>query len=95
MIDSLRGLGELARGHGIRLVIAIIPDGDQFGDPPPSLVPQQKLLAICRDAGLECIDLHPAFAAAGGSDLFLDIMHPNAAGQKIIAQALADRLHPK
>jgi lysophospholipase L1-like esterase len=92
MADSLHGLGALAREHGLRLVIAIIPDGDQFGDPPPSLVPQQKVLAICRDAGLDCIDLYPAFAAAGGSDLYQDIMHPNAAGQKVIAHALADRL---
>jgi GDSL-like Lipase/Acylhydrolase family len=92
MVDSLHGLGAVAREHHLRLVIAIIPDGDQFGDPPPALVPQQKVLAICRDAGLDCIDLYPAFAAAGGSDLFLNIMHPNAAGQKIIARVLADHL---
>jgi len=94
MVDSLQGLGELARQDGLRLVIAIIPDGDQFGDSPSSLIPQQKVLAICRDAGLDCIDLYPAFAVAGGSDLYLDIMHPNARGQQVIAQILADHLHP-
>jgi lysophospholipase L1-like esterase len=94
MVDSLHALGAVAREHHLPLVIAIIPDGDQFGDPPPALVPQEKVLAICRDAGLDCIDLYPAFAAAGGSDLYLDIMHPNAAGQTIIARALADRLRP-
>jgi lysophospholipase L1-like esterase len=94
MVDSLRGLGAAAREHHLPLVIAIIPDGDQFGDPPPARVPQERVMAICREAGLDCIDLYPAFAAAGGSDLYLDIMHPNAAGQKIIARALADRLRP-
>ena len=94
MVDSLHELGVVARENHLRLVIAIIPDGDQFGDQASSLVPQQKLLAICRDAGLDCIDLHPAFAAAGGSSLYLDIMHPNAAGQKVIAQVLADHLRP-
>jgi lysophospholipase L1-like esterase len=92
MVDSLHELGTVAREHHLPLVIAIIPDGDQFGDPRPALVPQEKILAICRDAGLDCIDLYPAFAAGGGSDLFLDIMHPNAAGQTVIAKALADRL---
>jgi len=96
MVDSLRGLGVVARENHLPLVIAIIPDGDQFGDPPPALVPQQKVLEVCRDAGLDCIDLHPAFAAAGGSELYLNIMHPNAAGQRVIAHSLADRLlaHP-
>jgi len=94
MVDSLHELGVVARENHLRLVIAILPDGDQFGDQASSLVPQQKLLAICRDAGLDCIDLHPAFAAAGGSSLYLDIMHPNAAGQKVIAQVLADHLRP-
>ena len=69
-----------------------MPDGDQFETPDPSLLPQQKVLAICAEAGLDCLDLYPAFVAAGGVDLHLDIMHPNAAGQRVIAHALADRL---
>jgi lysophospholipase L1-like esterase len=92
MIDSLRGLGEVARANHLRLVIAIIPDGDQFEGPGPPFVPQTKVLAICADAGLDCIDLYPSFAAAGGHGLHFDTMHPNAAGQAIIARVLADRL---
>jgi len=90
---SLRGLGALARARGLRLVIAIVPDGDQIGVEHPDLTPQEKLLAICARERLECVDLHPAFAAqAGAAPLFLDIMHPNAAGQRLIARALAERL---
>ncbi|HWP65479.1 MAG TPA: GDSL-type esterase/lipase family protein [Candidatus Limnocylindria bacterium] len=91
--ESLSGLGAVTRARGIRLVIAIIPDGDQVGVAEPDLTPQRKLAALCARAGLECLDLHPAFAAhADRGPLFRDIMHPNAAGQELIARALADRL---
>ncbi len=57
------------------------------------LVPQKKVLAICAQAGLDCLDLYPVFAdAAGEGELFFDIMHPNAAGHRLIARALADHL---
>ena len=93
LVDSLHGLADVARTSGIRVIVAIIPDGDQFeGGAAPPFVPQTKLLAICADAGLECIDLWSAFAAAGGAELYFDIMHPDAAGQRVIAHVLADRL---
>jgi lysophospholipase L1-like esterase len=92
MVDALRRLGTLTRARGIRLVIAILPDGDQIGVPDPDLTPQQKVVGICAEAGLDCLDLYAAFAAAGDRPLFLDIMHPNAAGQRIVARELAAHL---
>ena len=93
LVDSLHGLAEVARANGLRLVVAIIPDGDQFeGGAAPPLVPQTKLLAVCADARLDCLDLWTAFAAAGGADLYFDIMHPNAEGQRVIARVLAGHL---
>ena len=90
---SLSDLGALARARGLRLLIAIVPDGDQIGVDRPDLTPQEKLLAICARERLECLDLYPDFtAAAGEGPLFLDIMHPNAAGQRLIARRLAERL---
>jgi len=93
LVDSLHGLADVARANGLRLVVAIIPDGDQFeGGAAPPFVPQTKLLGICADAGLDCVDLWSAFAAAGGATLYFDIMHPNGEGQRVIARVLADRL---
>jgi len=95
MVDSLRGLGKTARANGLRLVVAILPDGDQVGVPAPDLLPQRKVLAVCAEAGLECLDLYPTFAAAApDGELFFDIMHPNAAGHRLVARALAERLVP-
>jgi lysophospholipase L1-like esterase len=59
----------------------------------PDLTPQRKLVALCARYELECLDLYPVFAArAGDGPLFLDIMHPNAEGHRLIAEALAARL---
>jgi lysophospholipase L1-like esterase len=91
MADALHGLGSVARDHHLPLVVAVLPDGDQF-EGETTRVPQVKLLQLCAEAHLDCIDLYPAFAAAGGSDLYLNIMHPNAAGQRVIAHVLAERL---
>jgi lysophospholipase L1-like esterase len=91
--QSLAGLGALARARGVRLVIAIVPDGDQVGVAEPDLTPQQKLVAICARERIECVDLHPDFAAqSADGPLFLDIMHPNPKGQQIIARRLASIL---
>lgn len=93
--DRLRGawseLARLAAARRLRILVAIFPEGYQVGVPAPDLVPQQRLLAACREAGLECLDLQPAFAAAGGA-LFLDVQHPNARGHAVAAEAIAAAL---
>lgn len=92
MVDALRDLATLCRERGIRLVIAIVPDGDQIGVASPDLTPQRKLDEVCSTLKLDCIDLQPSFAAAGDGLLYLDIMHPNAAGQHIMAREVAAHL---
>lgn len=92
MIDSLRQIAETCRARGIRLLLAIVPDGDQIGVAAPDLTPQQKLHDICTELALDCLDLQPSFAAAQSAHLYLDIMHPNADGQRIMARAVAAHL---
>lgn len=93
MVEALRGLRDEAASHGVPLWVAILPDGDQVGVDAPDLVPQERLAQVCRDEHLRCIDLLPAFEAHDGNvPLFIDIMHPNAIGHRIIARELATRL---
>jgi lysophospholipase L1-like esterase len=93
--DRLRtGLGDLARltaARGVRLLVAIFPEEYQVAAAEPDLTPQRRLLEACREAGVACLDLRPAFVAAGG-DLFTDVQHPNAEGHAVAAAAIAAAL---
>lgn len=93
-MDRLRAafadLGRITRAGGIRLLVAIFPEAYQTGA-DPDLVPQRRLLEMCHEVEVPCLDLQPAFAAAGG-DLFLDAQHPNARGHVIAARAIAEAL---
>lgn len=94
MVSSLERIARLCRERGIRLVVAILPDGDQIGVAHPDLTPQRRLAEICQRLELECLDLYPRFAsrAKREGDLYLDIMHPDAEGHEIIARSLAEAL---
>lgn len=92
MVDALRDMAALCRERGIRLVIAIVPDGDQVGVAAADLTPQKKLAEVCDTLALDCIDLRPSFVAARSPMLYLDIMHPNAEGQRIMARDVAAHL---
>src|SRR5439155_12459588 len=80
-----------AAEHQVRLLVAIFPESYQVGRPDPDLTPQRRLLEVCGEAGLRCLDLQPIFAAAGG-DLFADTQHPNARGHAVAAEAIAAAL---
>ena len=85
---GLADLRRLCDGAGAQLLVAIFPESYQAGTATPDLTPQQKLLAVCTEVGVRCLDLQPVFAAAGG-DLFLDAQHPNARGHAVAAGAIA------
>jgi lysophospholipase L1-like esterase len=88
---GLERLRDTAAARGIWLVVAIFPESYQVGVDAPDLTPQQWLLALCAEAKVACLDLQPAFAAAGG-DLFQDTQHPNARGHAVAAEAIAAAL---
>jgi hypothetical protein len=89
--SGLRALRDAAARAHSELVVAIFPESWQVGVPSPDLRPQRALLAACAGAGVRCIDLQPAFAAAGG-ELFQDAQHPNARGHDVAAVAIAAAL---
>jgi len=88
LFGALREVRDLTAGRGIRMLVAILPEGYQVGTPDPDLTPQRMLMATCGAEAMSCLDLQPAFAAAGGR-LFFDVQHPNARGHAIIGRALA------
>jgi lysophospholipase L1-like esterase len=84
-------LAAIARGHDLTLLVAIFPEAYQVEKPAPDLTPQRRLLALCDDLAIRCLDLQPAFVAAGG-ELFHDVLHPNARGHAIAGAAIAAAL---
>jgi len=92
LVHTIFGFGRIAARGQPRVLLVILPDGDQFENDEPDLLPQKKILELCGAAGLDCLDAHAAFRAAGGRRLFMDIMHPNAEGYRVVARLVAERL---
>jgi lysophospholipase L1-like esterase len=88
---ALAELRALAAARGIRLLVAIFPEGFQVGVSNPDLTPQRVWQDACRATGVTCVDLHAAFAAEGG-DLFQDTQHPNARGHVVASAIIAEAL---
>ncbi|HYV56078.1 MAG TPA: GDSL-type esterase/lipase family protein [Candidatus Nitrosopolaris sp.] len=83
--------GRVAAARHLRLLVAIFPESYQVGRPDPDLTPQRKLLELCAEVHLGCLDLQPPFATAGG-ELFSNVQHPNARGHAVAAGAIAAAL---
>lgn len=91
LVSALADLRDELLRREVPLIVAVIPDGDQVGFAETDLTPQHRLHAICGDLDLACIDVLPAFeASAHTGPLFVDIMHPNAAGHSVATEAIAD-----
>jgi len=88
---GLGALRDAATARGLWLVVAVLPESWQIGVATPDTTPQQRLLALCRELAIACVDVAPAFAAAGG-ELFQDAQHPNARGLAVAAEAIAASL---
>ena len=91
--DALAALRDAAAAQGVWLAVAVFPESWQLAAATADATPQQKLLAVCTELQIRCLDLQPAFAAAGG-DLFQDAQHPNAKGLEVAADAIAAALPP-
>ncbi|HAC78885.1 MAG TPA: hypothetical protein DCG06_01220 [Deltaproteobacteria bacterium] len=92
MHAALREIKRETEERNIGLLIVILPDGDQIGAAKADMIPQIRLEKICAEEELDCLDLHPVFAQSQTPNLFMDIMHPNAAGHALVAEAIASRL---
>lgn len=95
--EGLLDIKALAAAHGARLVLVVFPESFQVtaepagkaAVPDDELRPQRAWLNLCKELGLECVDLQPAFQAVRERPLFMDTQHPNEAGHRIAARVVA------
>jgi lysophospholipase L1-like esterase len=83
----LRQFADLARERGFRLVLIKEPLGGDRRFPWKAEF-HAAMDRVAADYGLAVVDPTPALQAAGGAELFLDEVHPRAAGHAIIAREL-------
>jgi len=86
-LDALRQLIALARQGGARVIIAQHMENGEWAQPKSG---HAAIAAVAAEAGITPIQLGPAFeeATRAGRVLYRTRVHPNAAGQKIIADVL-------
>lgn len=90
VVGNIASMAELARAHGIRVIIASVPPAAKFGwRPDVTGVPETiaalnaKLKAYAREQGFTWVDYHPVLATQQGAmrpEFSPDGVHPNAAG---------------
>lgn len=84
--------GAARRGAG--LLVVVIPDAGQVGFPELQS-PTRRLLTICKNEGIACLDTTPRFEAAPEPlNLYLYPLDPHLspAGHALVAQAVAERI---
>ncbi len=86
---ALRGIRDLCAQRGLPLLVVIFPESYQKGRDDTQ--PQRRWMTLCSELALECIDLWPAFDAAGG-DLYLGAQHHTPAGLGVAARVVGDAL---
>jgi lysophospholipase L1-like esterase len=85
-----------ARRHGAGIAIVLFPDpGQDLGDSYPFGFLHERVLAVCRQEAIPCIDLRTDFAAVKDRRaLWVSPFdhHPSAKGNEIAAVRILDRL---
>ena len=97
--EELRRIKQLTEQGGGRLMVMMVPFGEQFDEKLLAaerdvvLIPQQKMAGVCHSVGVPLLDLTPTFEKAGGADNFYDMVHLKTAAQRIVARELIRKLH--
>jgi lysophospholipase L1-like esterase len=93
VVDAFRELGDLARGHGFRVLVAVVPlldDSDTFADYRWEEI-HRRVGAAAAANGFAVLDLLPDFTPWSPRELKIapdDKLHPNAVGNEVMAAAL-------
>lgn len=91
-LEALQQIGEAARAHGIRAVLASHPSNAD--DPTLDEPRNRSLRALAERVQMRFVDVSPALYAHRGEDLTVSATdgHPNARGHELIAAALLPAL---
>jgi GDSL-like Lipase/Acylhydrolase family len=93
MFSSLQRMLDHCRGHGIRLVLVLMPTHEQAVDPLAGRVFQARVTAWAREHSVRVLDPLPRFRERGGAELYLSgDPHLSQAGHREYAAYLFDEL---
>lgn len=99
VVDSPKSLSELSITDGFGLLLAVVPlldnKMDSSFDEYRWTYIHARVVSVGESHGFETLDLIPYFRGYAPADLKVskgDMLHPNALGNEIIAQALARKL---
>jgi len=87
--SAMRGIRDLCSERALPLLVVIFPESYQKG--AADTQPQERWMTLCSELDIECIDLWPAFDAAGGN-LYLGTQHHTPAGLGVAARVVGDAL---
>ncbi len=91
-LNDLRELFEIAKSGGASVIVAqYLESKEVMGELREG---HDAILKLATDSGAEVVQLGPAFRAAvqSGRNPFRDMIHPNAVGQKLIADGLYEKI---
>jgi hypothetical protein len=91
--SSLERLDLLRRLHGFRVLVAVLPVVEEYGDPVCDRL-YEKVLGVARDVGFEAVRVADAFKGEPASFFAKpgergDVCHPNAEGHHRIGDTIA------
>lgn len=89
---NLRALIETSRKAGARVILVDMPANIPPGGYPPNQAYRQILRRVAGELGVPVADALAVFGGGGRRGLFLDNMHPSAAGQELLARVIAQYL---
>jgi lysophospholipase L1-like esterase len=82
---------QVTRDRGIPLIIVVFPYRDE-AESDRVEAGTERLAAFAAERGIDLIELQPVFARRAAEQLFLDVVHPNALGHEVAAEAILERL---